>query len=321
MEYGGDETENGDMLIMDEALAVLESKMDLSVFDSDGNDIIDAVVMINTLDIDSETNFNWAYRYWNLLTDDEGYYYEYDGVSANDYLWASYQFVLETTDAMGNTIYKDSVTNTYTYIHEFGHVLGADDYYDTTYVSEPLAGYDIMDSMLGDHNAYTKFNYGWLTSARLIVAEESVTLTMKDFSKNGDAVIIANDWDESLGAYQEYFIVVYYTNTGLNGGDNGYFDENGIVVYHVNASLYKEVEGTQTYYDVYYNNTDISDTYYGTEENLIELVNNTTYGYTFGVGESLSSTIKTDAGERIAYTFTVNALTEEGATVTFRKNA
>ena len=322
MEYDGTEVENGDQLIIDEALAALESKLDLSSFDSDGNDIIDAVVLINTLDIDSETNFEWAYRYWNILTDNEGYYYEYDGVSANDYLWASYQFMLETYDANGNAIYKDNVMNTYTYIHEFGHVLGADDYYDTAYVNEPLAGYDVMDMMLGDHNAYTKFNYGWLTKARLIVAQESVTLTIKDFSQNGDVVIIANDWDEKLGVYQEYFIVVYYTNTGLNGGDEGYFEEDGIVVYHVNASLYKEVYDGETLYDVYYNNTDISDENgYGTEENLIELVSNTTYGYTYGVGESLSSSVKTDAGEKIAYTFTVNALTADGATVTFRKNA
>ena len=104
--------------------------------------------------------------------------------------------------------------------------------------------------------------------------------------------------------------------------DIWYFEEDGIVVYHVNASLYKEVYEGETFYDVYYNNTDVSEENgYGTEENLIELVNNTTYGYTYGVGESLSSSVKTDAGEKIAYTFTVEALTADSATVIFRKNA
>ena len=319
MDYYGSDVEVGDQMIMDEALAYLEGKMDLSQFDADGNAIIDAVVMVNTLEIDSESNFQWAYRYWNLYTNDEGYYYEYDGVSANDYLWAPYQFLMEAYDNEGEVYYDEDVMNTYTFIHEFGHVLGADDYYDTAYVGAPMDGLDIMDSMLGDHNAYTKFNYGWLTNSRLIVAEESVTVTLEAFSDNGDTIIIANNWDDALGAYQEYFIVVYYTQSGLNGGDYGYFLSEGIIVYHVNASLYKEVVETETYYDVYNNNTDASDEY-GTVNNLIEYVTHEDGHYVFLEGESLSANVKTDAGENIAYTFTVDALTADGATLTFEKN-
>ena len=294
--------------------------MQIALYNVDGNHVIDAIVLVNTLDIDSEEDFYWAYRYWNYYTDDEGYYYEYDGVSANDYLWASYQFLMEAYDEYGEIYYDEDVTNTYTFIHEFGHVLGADDYYDTAYVGAPLDGYDVMDSMSGDHNAYTKFNYGWITSSRLVVAEESITLTLEDFSKNGDTILIANDWDEDLGAYQEYFLVVYYTNNGLNGGNYGYFDEEGIVVYHVNASLYKEVYGDTTYYDVYYNNTDASDEY-GTENNLIELVKSADGNYVFGEYDSLLASEKTDDGQKIAYVLTVNHITENEATLTFYKNS
>jgi M6 family metalloprotease-like protein len=143
--------------------------------------MIDAVVMINTLDIDGEQDFHWAYRYWNLYTDDEGYYYEYDKVSANDYVWASFAFLYDNGEDYEDT----TLMNTYTFIHEFGHVLGADDYYDTSYEGDysPMGGYDIMDSMIGDHNPYTKFNYGWLTSSRLVVAEEDVLLTLNSFTK------------------------------------------------------------------------------------------------------------------------------------------
>ena len=324
IDYYGEQVPAGDQLIMDEALAALDGSMDFSQFDWDGNGIIDAVVLVNTLKIDSEVTFQWAYRYWNLYTDDEGYYYEYDGVSANDYMWASYQFLLETYDENGETVYDENVLNTYTYIHEFGHVLGADDYYDTSYesVSMPLDGFDIMDAMTGDHNAYTKFNYGWLTSSRLVVAEESVTLTLEDFSKNGDTIIIANDWDENLGAYQEYYIVMYYTNNGLNAGDDfGYFSRDGVVVYHVNASLYQGEYDGETYYDVYYNNTDPSDENgYGTAENLIEFVKSPEDTFTYVAGDSLSANVKTDGGEKIAYTFTVDSLTADSATITFTKN-
>jgi M6 family metalloprotease-like protein len=319
MDYYGEEVMCGDQMIMDEALAYLSKSMDLSQFDSDNNTMIDAVVLITTLDVSNASDFQWAYRYWNIYTDNDGYYYEYDGVSANDYLWASYQFLHERITASSDSDYTNkSGINTYTYIHEFGHILGADDYYDTAYVDSPMGGFDIMDGDMGDHNAFTKFNYGWLTSSRLVVANNSVTLSLEDFSKNGDTVIIANNWDENLGVYQEYFIVVYYTNNGLNSGEYGYFDENGIVVYHVNASLYKDVSDGETYYDIYYNNTDPSDEY-GTEENLIEYV---TLGgeYVYGVGDSLSANTKDDNGNNIAYTFTVDALTANSATLTFTKN-
>lgn len=318
-DYYGDQIAIGDQLILDEALAYLATFMDLSAFDSDNNGIIDAVVMVNSLEI-GDDNFNWAYRYWNIYTDDDGYYYEYDGVTANDYMWMSYSFLHESYDNNGNVSYTDtSVLNTYTCIHEFGHILGVDDYYDTSYSDNSLLldGCDIMDSMTGDHNAFSKFNLGWITSSRLVTTSSSVTLTLEAFSKNGDTIIIANNWDESLGAYQEYYIIVYYTNDGLNGGDYGYFARDGIVVYHVNASLYVEEHYGEIYYDIYNNNTDGSD-YYGTEDNLIEFIKSSEGNFTYVEGDSMPS-VKDDQGNTLSYTFTVDSLTEDQATITFTK--
>ncbi len=318
MDYYGSETDIGDQMIIDEALKYLDTVkgMDLSQFDSDNNGTIDSVVLITTLEIDPDTTYYWAYRYWNIYTDNDGYYYEYDGVSANDYLWAPYQFLYEDAYGYNNT---DGM-NTYTFIHEFGHVLGADDYYDTSYGGgAPLDGYDIMDSMTGDHNAYSKFNFGWLTTSRLVVTKNSVTLTLTDFTDNGDTIIIANNWNEKLGAYQEYYVIVYYTNNGLNSGDGGYFEEEGILVYHVNASLYKEVQDGETYYDVYNNNTSVSGSDgYGTEDNLIEFVTSSDGDYLFESGESLGN-VTDDLGKTLGYTFTVGATNGESATVTFTK--
>lgn len=315
-EYYDEQVAIGDQLIMDEALAYLEDKMDLSKFDSDGNDIIDAVVLINTLDI-GEEDFYWAYRYWNIYTDDQGYYYEYDGVSANDYLWASYQFLNESYDAEGNINYDDaSARNTYTYIHEFGHILGLDDYYDTEYEGAPLEGADMMDSMLGDHNAYSKFNLGWLTTSRLVVTDSTVTLTLEDFSKNGDTIIIANNWDEKLGAYQEYYVLMYYTNNGLNSGDGaGFFSRDGVVVYHVNASLYADTIEGETYYDVYNNNNSAS-SQYGTENNLIEFVKSANDTFTYVVGDTMPS-VTDDNGQILGYNFVIDAITSDYVTITF----
>ncbi len=317
MDYFGSEVMIGDQMILHEALSYLEDIMDLSRFDSDNNGYIDSVVLIQTLEI-GDDDFHWAYRYWNTYTDNNDEYYEYDGVSANDYLWASYQFMHEGTDRNGNVTYDNiDAINTYTYIHEFGHVLGADDYYDTAYEGDPMGGYDVMDAMFGDHNAYTKFNLGWITTSRLVVTDSTLTLSLEAFAKAGDTILLATDWDDALGAYQEYFIIVYYTNTGLNGGDLGYFERDGILVYHVNATLYREEIDGEVYYDVYNNNTDPSSES-GTDDNLIEYVLSSAGNYTYTVGDSLG-TVYNDGGDALGYTFTVDEIDGESVTLTFTK--
>jgi M6 family metalloprotease-like protein len=310
----------GDQMVLNEALAKLEGRLDLSKFDSDDNGVIDAVVLVTTVQINSNNDFNWAFRYYNTYTNEQGSPYIYDKVFAKDYLWIPYSFLHESFNSQGNLYYTDtSVMNPYTFIHEFSHVLGADDYYDTAGKTDPLNCYDVMDSMVGDHNPYTKFNYGWLTSSRLVVADSQITLTLEDFSKNGDTIIIANNWDEKLGVYQEYFLLMYYTNNGLNGGEYGYFNEEGILVYHVNASLYEEIRDGKTHYTIYNNNTAPSAG--GTKDNLIEFISRTNNDYVYGVGESLSKDTKDDSGKKVAYTFTVNSLSGGVANLTFTKNA
>ena len=158
-------------------------------------------------------------------------------------------------------------------------------------------------------------NLGWITESRLVVTDSSVTLTLKSFAENGDTIIIANNWDDTLGAYQEYYVLVYYQNTELNAGDAGYFLRDGVVVYHVNASLYKEEINGEIYYDVYNNNTDPSSEY-GTKDNLIEYVKSAADTFTYAEGDTLP-TVYDDDGNQLIYTFTVDSLTETEATITF----
>ena len=314
--YEGQEIDRGEQLILNEALDYLDDFMDLSQFDSDKNGTIDSVLLINTLDIVSTYMFYWAFRHFNLYSDESNARYKYDGVYAQDYMWASYLFLYERSDEQGYRYY-DNITgmNTHTYIHEFGHVLGLDDYYDYANISHPLWGFDMMDSLNFDHNAFSKFNLGWITKSRLVVANESITLTLEDFSKDGDTIIIANNWDDKLGAYQEYYVLVYSTNSTLNSEiHNQYFGTAGILVYHVNAAMHK-LEDSE-YYDIFNRNTDSSHPE-GTENNLIEFVlfNNR---YIYSVGDTMTNVID-DYGNELIYSFTVDALCDEYATITFNK--
>ena len=311
------EQELGTQLILDEALAYLATFMDLSKFDSDNNGYIDAVVLVYTAEIDSSDNFHWAYRYWNWYKDESGAPYKYDDVSANDYVWISYEFMFEAYDEEGYLFFDQSnPLNPYTFIHEFSHILGANDYYDTSNETTVLKGLDMMDSTMGDHNPYTKFNYGWITTSKLIVTDSTLTINLEAFAKNGDTIILANNWDETLGAYQEYYIIMYYTMTGLNTGDGGYFDQNAILVYHINATLLVEYDERESPYIVYNNNTSVGPG--STRNNLIEFVISGDEDYIYTVGETLPTTTD-DSGNELIYTFIVDALTEEYATITFTK--
>lgn len=321
-DYDGQRINIGDQMIMNEALDYLDDKMDLSEYDSDGNGIIDAVVMINTMKVDEDSDFTWAYRYWNIYTDDNDNFYEYDGVRANDYLWMSCGFLHEKSGFLGIPSYNDkSVMNTYTFIHEFGHILGANDYYTLDELgTDPMHGLDVMDSTKGDHNPFTKFHYGWITESRLVTTDDSVTVVLNPFKKTGDTLILANDWDDSLGAYQEYYVLAFYTNDELNGKDAGYYDYNCLVVYHVNASLYYEEYDVK--YSYYLNNDNTKSNNTSEDDNtLIELQLNdgrNGYNYCFAVGSSLPETVD-HSGEPLGYTFTVDAVANGGIKITITK--
>ncbi|UKI50358.1 MAG: hypothetical protein L6U99_02655 [Clostridium sp.] len=102
--------------------------------------------------------------------------------------------------------------NTYTIIHEFSHILGVDDYYDTSYLvtDTPLLNLDVMDATRGDHNPFTKFYLGFINKSKIVTTNSSVTLSLKDYGKTGDTIILANNFDEKLGIYQEYYVLMYY---------------------------------------------------------------------------------------------------------------
>jgi VCBS repeat-containing protein len=77
---------------------------------------------------------------------------------------------------------------------------------------------------------------------------------------------------------------------------------------------------SETHYTIYNTNTDASNNTYGTEDNLIEFVLSSAGNYVYRAGDSISANTKDDQGNKISYTFTVDALTSTTATITFRRN-
>ena len=91
------------------------------------------------------------------------------------------------------------------------------------------------------------------------------------------------------------------------------------MVYHINSALFvEEDEYGDIYYDIYNNNTSYGDSNgYGTVDNLIEFVKSASGNYTYVEGDMLTS-VTDDFGNKLGYTFTVDSLTEDEATITFK---
>lgn len=187
----------------------------------------------------SVSSLLWAYTYWKY------------GSVQNDkspnpfcYSFASYSFLW---DGGYKNEEGQSLVDAHTYIHETGHLLGLDDYYNYDYSSKspisPTGGVDMMDNNVGDHNSYSKYLLNWI--APKLVKEEG-TYHLTSFSENGDCLLLpANISTYNNSPFDEYLLFEFYTPTSLNEldslapYDNGVqmLTDYGVRIYHVDSRL------------------------------------------------------------------------------------
>lgn len=175
-----------------------------------------------------------------------------------------------------------------------------------------------MDAGFGDHNPYSKFNYGGLQHLDLSQLTIHGYIRLKMPLKTMAILSLL----QITGMKHQDAI----KNTGLscttqrleiNSHSTYAFDE-GLVVYHVNAQLIDYTYAGERAIDVYTTNN--QDSYYNTGVNLIELVNVSGSGYTLGVGQTSNSNIVDDYGNKIGYTFKLNSMDGSKANITFTAN-
>lgn len=235
---GTKDTKDGSILILEEVLAQLESIMDLTKYDNDKDEVIDGVYLIYNNEVDYEGDFYWAYVSWYSMPDER----TYDGLSAYYYLFASYYFINEDTETgyEYQGIIKGLKLNAGTFIHETGHMLSMDDYYDYNQgegSDRGLGGAAMMDNTYGDHDSYTKTIMGWVTPT---IVTETKTITIKDFETSGDVILVPLKFNNSY--MSEYLLIDLYTNTGLNKlhGDMTYLYglcQYGVRIYHISSDI------------------------------------------------------------------------------------
>lgn len=245
---------DGSSLLFQEVMAALDNQIDYTKYDQDNNGYLDAIWIIYSAPVDyDDANFYWAYV--TQYTKSIGETAKYDGLDLGYYLFAGLDFVYEYTD-LDNDPHKDSESpisgmqiNASTYIHETGHLLGLDDYYDTNEEigsKSGLGGADMMDYTVGDQDAYSKMLLGWLTPT---LVNTTQTITIKSLQESdGTCLLIPLDFDGSY--FSEYLLIDLYTNTGLNAAHANqpntilYYDYEthtgapyGVRIYHISSDI------------------------------------------------------------------------------------
>lgn len=223
--------QDADYEIIKSALEYYDDQINYDEYDSNDDGYIDSLYIVYTTPLDFVNNDTlwWAYTY-EYLTEDQEFY---DNVEVDFYCFLGYDFLFEQT-ASGKPI----TLNTETIIHETGHMLGLDDYYDYDNSVGPsggIGGGDMMDYNIGDHNAFSKLLLGWVDP---IIVTDSQTVNLKSFAETGQCVILLDEFNNTY--FDEFYIIDYYTPNGLNSieaGNQGLFSTDGIRIYHVDARI------------------------------------------------------------------------------------
>lgn len=258
----------GDAIILEEVMAWITPQIDLSVYDHDNNGILDAIWIIYTAPVvydssdDASSSSDDESIYWAYVTSyakDDSDNTKYDNLDLGYYLFAGFDFMNEYT-GNANDPYNDTTgqyvnatisglkINASTYIHETGHLLGLDDYYDyyqNQGSDNGLGGADMMDYTVGDHNAYSKMMLGWVNPT---VVTTTQTVTLNPFESSGSCIMVLLDYNGSY--FSEYLLIDLYTNTGLNTAHANqansylYYDYDtekgaayGVRIYHVSSKI------------------------------------------------------------------------------------
>jgi len=238
--YGDDEVTYPDSDIIFEVMEYYDDVIDYSDYDSNGDGYIDGIYIIynHPVSYTSGSDLWWAYE--------DVYIYEdtlFDNVEPYYFVWSGAEFFVEGDDNL----------NARTVIHETGHLLGLEDYYDyddsDNLNSGGLGGADMMDNAYGDHNAFSKLLLGWIHPW---VVTESMTVDISSFAESGDVILFTKQWNGTI--FDEYLLLSFYTPTGLNEEDQDWlFTTSGVIIYHISARLGNNP--AQDYYvSVFYNN-------------------------------------------------------------------
>lgn len=248
--------------------------LDRAAFDQDNDGYYDVVLFVNTLLL-GDGGYE-GYKQAGMSGAYEGAFYTdyekagtHESPTVNTFINISGLKLCSTEKEV-----TEENAETYTFIHEFGHVLGLQDYYANGEQINTLGYFDMEADNKGDWNSYTKYLLGWIEPTIVDGKEDEVKITIQSYSTHGDAIVIhALDYDAKGTPFDEYIIIDLFAHDGLYAKDASAFGlENavGVRVYHVN-SVY-DVCGEDGGYILPHHRVSSYSTYASQGKYLIEMV-------------------------------------------------
>lgn len=237
--YGANNRNGEDMhagLMVAEACLAVDSLVDFSVYDWDGDGEVDQIYVLyagyGEASCDDDKTV-WPHM-WDLQSSDYRRSLSVDSVTVNTYACSNEMEYYSN----GET----GIAGIGSFCHEFSHCLGLPDLYDTGGSDNfGMSYWDLMDSGCynGDtfrpagYTSYEKMVAGWLTPIEL--NENTSVSGQKALSENGDAYIIYNDANAN-----EYYLLENRQKTGWDTDLYG----NGLLVLHVDYDEKAWMENT-----------------------------------------------------------------------------
>jgi M6 family metalloprotease-like protein len=186
-------------------------------YDSNGDGFVDGLELIYKTSRPDKGN-GGADVWWDFTTITSNTPNVNDPV-AYRYFWSLYKSITDS--------YYTPNIDCHTLIHESGHMMGLNDYYSYNSDEGPAGCVDMMDMNVGDHDAYSKFMYGWVAPKVIDGSSSNFTLTLNSFTDTGDCALLRNTVTDPWNGtpYDEYLMLQYYTPTGLNAKDSTGYPE------------------------------------------------------------------------------------------------
>ncbi|MDE6740975.1 MAG: M6 family metalloprotease domain-containing protein [Muribaculaceae bacterium] len=244
--------------LIKEAITLLhdDAQLDLSNYDLDENGIVDTVFIYYAGygSADSKTETIWPHQYdyralVGFLTDS---YIRFDGKTVGPYACANE--LSGTNPVTGKEPWKDGsepwVGGIGTFVHEYGHVLGLPDLYDTAYSGEAVTPgkWDVMDQ--GSYNfdgcrpplfsAYEQWVCNWLEYTDAVDGTHYDLKALGGPDAPGAVRIRIPMSADGKTFHPEYFVIEARDNSNWNSC----FSEPGLMIWRINYNRTNWVNNT-----------------------------------------------------------------------------
>lgn len=236
--YGGNDRYGNDsrvgQMVKEAVIAAKEQyNIDFSEYDGDGDGYVDFVDILYAGygEADSyEEDAIWPCE-WDLYSSGAGVV-QYDGVRVNTF--SCHQ------ELDGSSGRRAGVG---TPVHEFGHVFGLPDLYDTSYRNATLGDWDVMDAGSYNNNsrtppgfsAYERFYAGWLTPE---ILNEPANITMQALNISPDAYIITSTGNHNLSGTNPSPNTFFLLENRQQTGWDRYLPGHGMLIWKIQYSSY-----------------------------------------------------------------------------------